>query len=168
MFHVCETWLIWEPTMIVFYVVYGDVTDIAKPGRTKVVVYLPVSGPPRSPSLVLCQASENWCLGQCELLPSDCPGFQGILEGWSWWMYMRFISKIGKVQMCPTLYIIWFTLVSQYRIYVYLYEIYNVCIYIYYDATRYSYLIFMFLFPACHDILLFNMWHLKESKSSAS
>lgn len=102
-FHVCETWLIWEPTMIIFLcVVYGDVTEIAKPGRTKVVVYLPVSGPPQRPSLVLWQASENWCLGQCELLPSDCPGFQGILEGWSWWMYMRFISKIGKVQMCPT------------------------------------------------------------------
>lgn len=34
-------------------VVYGDVTEITKPGRTKVVVYLPVSGPPQRPSLVL-------------------------------------------------------------------------------------------------------------------
>lgn len=77
-------------------------------------------------------------------------------------------QRLERCRCVLPLYIVWFTLVSQYRIYVYWYIIYNVCIYIYYDATCYSYLIFMFLFPACHDILLFDMWHFKESKSSAS
>lgn len=75
-------------------------------------------------------------------------------------------QRLERCRCVLPLYIVWFTLVSQYRIYVYWYIIYNV--YIYYDATCYSYLIFMFLFPACHDILLFDMWHFKESKSSAS
>ena len=146
-FHVCETWLIWEPTMIIFLcVVYG--------------------GPPQRPSLVLWQASENWCLGQCELLPSDCPGFREFWRDDRDGCTCASSQRLERCRCVLPLYIVWFTLVSQYRIYVYWYIIYNV--YIYYDATCYSYLIFMFLFPACHDILLFDMWHFKESKSSAS